>query len=153
MPSINLGNSDSTEASLSTCHFMPCKIVSACERARVSTYFTPTIQRKEAITDRPESSDQKLEIKDNTSAEDNNSNYLYTASFRGRPLQGRIVELPEGYVGSVIEAKSSERPSEGRKVIKTFNSFTYWNWDQVPTDNDTPVQALRWLKLSKAIHQ
>lgn len=68
---------------------------------------------------------------------------VLTASFRGRPLQGRKVNLPTGFKGCLV--------SRDGKISEKFNDFTYWNWDQLPKDDDKVVQAMKWLNLSEAL--
>ncbi|KAG9509973.1 Notchless protein-like 1, partial [Fragariocoptes setiger] len=101
------------------CHLIPCKIDSDCETAKVSTYFSPTIR---------------------SDSTPNTSEQFKTASFRGRPLQGRSVKLPNGYVGSILASPRTVSGITTRKAVKKFDEFTYWNWDAVPKSQDSPAQ-------------
>lgn len=59
---------------------------------------------------------------------------IQKSSFRGRPLLGRQIELPANCFGLTVQDK---------EVSGVFNKFTYWNWDQKPTNQDKIVQALK----------
>ncbi|XP_063995223.1 ribonuclease H2 subunit C [Diachasmimorpha longicaudata] len=109
-------------------HSMPCKIYGDTP-ANVSTYFTPYIRK----------SDDKH----------------YDASFRGYPLQGKVITVPEGYKGLVLhEQKKPANPKKERKFVSTggFSKFTYWNFDKLPSKNDTIVSALDWIDIAEALH-
>lgn len=103
------------------CHLMPCRIESDGSHVKAQEYFWPTIRPVETGLVHGEKS-------------------LLTASFRGRPLQGRKLSIPKGYKACVI----------GKKKI--FNEFTYWNWDELPNETDSVVKALQWIDIAKAIH-
>jgi len=118
------------ESEGSDVHLMPCKIHSDGS-ANVSGYFTPYIEKKK-------SDEGVLE-----------------ASFRGYPLQGSKVSIPDGYLGLVLgETKKPITETQPRNLSasKKFNSFTYWNWDHNPSTNDPAQLALDWLNVSKVIH-
>ena len=97
----------------------------------------------------------------------------YTASFRGRPLDGRTVKTPKGYSAFVIEGgggSSGHRAAAGTlhddgggdeevgKEIKMraagrFDRITVWNYDKPdghPQDN--PVsKAFQWLDIANIV--
>ena len=76
------------------------------------------------------------------------------ASFRGYPLQGLEVQLPEGYQGVVVEEIKKHLPEDLEKnasITKKFNSLTYWNWDCFPTKNDPYANISDWIDLSKVV--
>ncbi|XP_044752261.1 ribonuclease H2 subunit C [Coccinella septempunctata] len=82
-------------------------------------------------------------------------NELKYASFRGYPLIGKEIKLPEGYKGVVLH--ETIRPSvetQDRKfyILHTFNKFTYWNWGKIPSPNDALVQAIDWIDIAEALH-
>ena len=93
---------------VSTVHLMPCKIKCTCDQeegkelcrhpANVDTFLDPVI-RKIA----PEGSrDNGVECLDEG----------YSATFRGRPLSGRLVTVPDGYMGRVLSKRGLERHGE-----------------------------------------
>lgn len=77
-----------------------------------------------------------------------------SASFRGYPLKGKPLGLPEGYVGVVLhESVKPETEKCERKFYVTykFSKIHYWNWDKAPSDNDSIVQALQWMDIAEAV--
>jgi len=76
------------------------------------------------------------------------------SSFRGYPLMGKVIPLPNGY--RIIVAQETVKPvTEGAErnihVMHTFKSFTYWNWDKPPSLNDALISALDWIDVSEAV--
>ena len=70
-------------------------------------------------------------------------------SFRGRPMNGRKAELPDGYEISVLDkGKKNEIKAEkhGRPGL------TYWNLDKLPSDADALPQFRQWLTINEALH-
>ncbi|XP_015123723.1 ribonuclease H2 subunit C [Diachasma alloeum] len=79
----------------------------------------------------------------------------YDASFRGHPLHGKVISVPEGYKGLILyEQKKPANPKEARKFVSTggFSKFTYWNFDKLPSKNDAIVLALDWIDIAEAVH-
>lgn len=125
------------------CHLMPCRIEYNDSTIKAKEYFWPTIRFLKAGGDEEQGREKSLpEIKDDPDSP------TLTSSFRGRPLQGRKIVLPEGYKGHIVP-KSSKSNVE---ATKNFDEFTYWNWDQLPNNDDAVVKALQWINISKAIH-
>lgn len=86
----------------------------------------------------------------------NSTFYLFTgliASFRGYPLNGHIVNLPEGYKGLIL--KETAKPVSGNErtfhVTHTFQNITYWNWDKIPSKDDAFLSALDWVDIAEAV--
>ncbi|XP_078001232.1 ribonuclease H2 subunit C-like [Glandiceps talaboti] len=78
-----------------------------------------------------------------------------TSSLHGRGLNGKTIDLPEGYTGIILrEDKKPFLEDEDRhfKVTHRFQQFTYWNWDKVPSVNDTLSKAMAWPAIASAIH-
>nr|XP_018912765.1 PREDICTED: uncharacterized protein LOC109041060 [Bemisia tabaci] len=76
-------------------------------------------------------------------------------SFRGRPFSGKVINLPDSHCGVVfLETLKPKSLKAERKfhAIRNFRSFTYWNWDKLPSKNDPLMSALDWLDISEAIH-
>lgn len=125
---LNLKKEILTSEKEAVLHLIPCEI-HGDEPALVSSYFTPYIRKKD---------DEHL-----------------TTSFRGYPLEGRTVSLPQGYVGFVLhETKNLESESSERNLFATgkFSKFTYWNYDKLPSKNDALVAALEWIDIAEALH-
>lgn len=77
-----------------------------------------------------------------------------TGSFRGYPLRGKKVEIPKGYLGFVLhESIRPSREKDERKfyVVNNFNKLIFWNWDKVPSDNDSITQALQWVDIAETV--
>ncbi|XP_076332938.1 uncharacterized protein LOC143237493 [Tachypleus tridentatus] len=112
------------------CHSMPCHI-KCSGPALVSNFFTSCIEPDE-----------------------NNAGIL-KSSFRGRPLHGKEIQLPEGYVGVVVKNVDkivTDEPDKRFRMTGHFRKLTYWNWDQIPSQNDKFVKAAQWIKIAHAIH-
>ncbi|XP_046676663.1 ribonuclease H2 subunit C-like [Homalodisca vitripennis] len=123
---VHIQNSESIqEISEKSVHYIPCKI-HVDGSAKVSQYFLSSTNK-----------DGELE-----------------ASFRGHPLKGKIVELPKGYKGLILEEtiQRSEDQERTLHVTKTFSELTYWNWDKVPTKNDMFLAAMDWIDIADALH-
>ncbi|KAJ8929290.1 hypothetical protein NQ314_018045, partial [Rhamnusium bicolor] len=79
----------------------------------------------------------------------------FKGSFRGYPLRGKKVDMPEGYLGLVLhESIKPARDKDERKfyVINNFTNITFWNWDKIPSENDSIIQALQWIYVAEALH-
>lgn len=74
------------------------------------------------------------------------------ASFRGRPLFGSEIHLPEGYTGYVLDKPDGTIPEpQVFDVRQSFKSIKYWNLDRLPSKNDPIISALDWLDISKSV--
>lgn len=132
------------------CHLMPCLIEHKQQSVRAREYFWPTIRQLQAGGDNEQGRGERTGRQHQEQANDNqdqdSNNPILTASFRGRPLQGQKLKLPDGFKGYAI----GKGPNN--KCSKSFDEFTYWNWDELPTKADQVVKALRWVNLAKGIH-
>ncbi|KAG8224284.1 hypothetical protein J437_LFUL005089 [Ladona fulva] len=107
-------------------HLMPCRI-HAEGQYKITEYFKPYI--------------------------DNEKSDEMKASFRGRSLQGKVVHLPENYIGVVAQAgKSPDTETKNLFVTSTFASMTFWNWDKPPSKNDPFLKAMDWIEIAEALH-
>lgn len=136
-----LEGNDSVE--VAKCHLMPCKIEYNKQTVKALEYFEPTIKELKAGGDEELGREKLYHHDENENGQPRDKNPILTASFRGRPLQGRKVQLPDDYRGFLLCNGLTK---------KKFNEFTYWNWDEIPKDSDTVVKALGWVNISKAIH-
>ncbi len=81
-----------------------------------------------------------------------------TATLRGRPLDGQVQDLPEGFSCVVVQAGRGDGLGEDRerrrnlRAVKTAESFTAWNYDRVPSGQDQLRKALDYLKLAEVLH-
>ncbi|KAJ8308404.1 hypothetical protein KUTeg_013278 [Tegillarca granosa] len=129
---INTNSYSSVENDSTRCHLMPCEIQYDGE-AKATEYFEPSIRNK----DTPAGS-------------------FMTSSYRGRPLLGDVVKVPEGYVGIVVKETNkvyTEEEDRDLNVTHRFKEFVHWNLDKEPSDDDKIKQALQWINLSKVLHR
>ncbi|XP_074605496.1 uncharacterized protein LOC141858603 [Brevipalpus obovatus] len=129
MPNLTLSWSEVPTLETVVCDSIPCEIHHT-GKANTDKYFESTVS---------------------SSKEDSKR---LNASFRGRPLNGIRVDLPDQFTGLVCnKEKANKRNDIKLNAIKEFHTLTLWNYDCKPTENDTAVQALKWLEVSSAIHQ
>lgn len=106
---------------------MPCKILADCD-AKVSEYFDNYVKNEDEIL---------------------------KSSFRGYPLRGIKLKVPEDYVGIMLqETIRPSRENDERKfyVVGEFCEITHWNWDKKPSVNDPFAQALQWIDIAEVLH-
>lgn len=132
--------------SFAQCHLMPCRIEHQELSVKATEYFHPTIRLLGAGDDDNDQGRNK-ETYDSKEANGNDDPIL-AASFRGRPLHGRKVTLPDGFRGHVV----GKDPRSILIPTKKFREFTYWNWDALPRKEDEIIKSLQWIEISKAIH-
>ncbi|XP_077210680.1 uncharacterized protein LOC143846145 [Tasmannia lanceolata] len=84
------------------------------------------------------------------------------ASFRGRKLQGASIPLPEGYCGFVLErmnsgkrkdSEISEENSNCWEARANFQNITYWNHDNLPSNDDAFPRFFHWFSVANALHK
>ncbi|XP_075044754.1 ribonuclease H2 subunit C [Mixophyes fleayi] len=76
-------------------------------------------------------------------------------SFRGRTLRGQDVAVPAGYMGIILKEDDkpcSEEEDRSLTVRSTFQSFTQWNLETVPSADDVLVMSLAWPKIASMVH-
>ena len=79
----------------------------------------------------------------------------FKASYRGRPLLGKKIEIPPSYKGYIANKKRdtfSDHQEQTLYVEKSFDSFTLWNLETPPTSNDVLVKSLDWLEVANVLH-
>ena len=114
---------NSKSDSKTVCHSIPCKVDSDGS-ANVDKYFEPTIRQSE---------------KDSS---------VLLSSFRGRPLVGRQIDLPQNSSAFLIkESKNGEFVANDK-----FDQIIHWNLDKTPSESDTLPQVVQWIQVSEAIH-
>lgn len=130
------------------CHLMPCLIEYDKTTVNAKEYFWPTIKEMKEGGDEDQGRDRKVGNDANTRQQNNDpKNPILTASFRGRPLQGKKLDLPESYQAQVV-INNSDRS----KTTKSIKELYYWNWDEIPNKDDKVVKALQWIELAKVMH-
>lgn len=77
---------------------------------------------------------------------------LWRATFRGKPMTGLKVPMPDGYTGLLCHSEDGGgdfvADADRGQVVK---DVMYWNWDRVPTDDDPLLAALCWTRVSEAM--
>ncbi|EDV23685.1 Ribonuclease H2 subunit C [Trichoplax sp. H2] len=119
---------DFSERKCAKLHLLPCTI-DYNGQANIDSYFEPTIKKN---------------------GED------LSATYRGRPLCGAKMEVPDNYIGCVL--KETQKPfgeDEDRrlKISSHFKELTYWNLDNRTSVNDKLQKAILWTKIATAIHK
>ncbi|VDI46855.1 ribonuclease H2 subunit C-like [Mytilus galloprovincialis] len=110
-------------------HLLPCEI-SYNGQAKVEEYFASSINQ------------------------DKESKGL-TSTFRGRPLDGEVKEVPSGYTGIILkETRKAYTDEEERKLIAThkFSNFHFWNLDKKTSQEDKLHQVLDWMEIANVLH-
>ncbi|KAL9956770.1 hypothetical protein ACROYT_G038303 [Oculina patagonica] len=131
-----------SQAAVSSCpessrvHLMACEIDHDGE-APVSSYFDTSV-REEATNSGVQNGEKAL-----------------SASFRGRGLNGCVVNLPAGYTGYVMKEEKRPFTDEEDRMMKPthkFSQLTYWNLETPPSNNDAVVKAMQWINIASALH-
>ncbi|XP_039762588.1 ribonuclease H2 subunit C [Pararge aegeria] len=109
-------------------HYIPCQ-VEEDGPANVSEYFEPYVV--------------------------DNGNGELSATFRGHPMDGVKMSLPDGYRAVIVEEGKrplSEDAERKFQVSGGFKEIIYWNWDKKPSRNDNLAKSLVWMDIAEAIH-
>lgn len=67
---------------------------------------------------------------------------------------GKVVNVPEDYVGIVFHETcrpASQKDERKFFPVHQFDKFVNWNWDKIPSKNDTIRQALDWIDIADAV--
>ncbi|KAJ2877888.1 hypothetical protein FB639_003584 [Coemansia asiatica] len=130
-----------SDNSCGSLHLLPCAI-KYNGPAKTETYFLP------------------IEQPDGT----------YEASFRGRQLFGRKINIPDLYSGHVVmetaiptnthdsafESEITDEPeTEQRELltVENFDELMVWEHDRVPAvDDDEFIASLEWIDIAASIH-
>ncbi|KAH8300312.1 hypothetical protein KR044_012726 [Drosophila immigrans] len=78
-------------------------------------------------------------------------NGVLTNALRGYPLLGRRESVPKGYKGLVLQETDPNQADRQLRLTGTFEDFTYWNYDKVPSKGDGYQQALVMLEVAGAV--
>lgn len=114
-------------------HHLPCKIHYDGD-ANIGRYFYANVKSVNSET---------------VSNSTNSQTEKFTSSIRGRPLNGKLVSLPQDTIGVVFDTSNIDR----WKSVETFNKVLHWVLDSNPDEESTGVQgALSWMTISKAVH-
>lgn len=80
---------------------------------------------------------------------------ILKTSFRGYPLRGNKIKVPEEYVGLMLHETirpSTEKDERKFYIVGGFSEITFWNWDKSPIVNNSLAQSLQWIEIAEALH-
>ena len=158
-----MGGSESASAksvkiNKSAVHLLPCRIHHD-GFARVSEYFHPQLvsSAERGSTGESVKEESAEELDEDEEKERKRKGGLLEASFHGRRLVGKTVELPEGVTGVVLRqqvggARGANSVSNFAATENVFDEFVYWNHDIQPTDQDHVPKSFQWFQVAKALH-
>lgn len=148
-PAINANDDEQPDCPDSTrtpqlMHLLPCKILPHALNDDQQTFSAPVTQYFCPYTV--------------PTSDGENDTAVWHASFRGRPLTGVQLDMPDGYVGILYNRKVN--PTDSAATIKlpaddanseVIQQMMYWNWDRVPTREDPFLAAYDWIRISEAM--
>ncbi len=80
---------------------------------------------------------------------------LEESSFRGRPLIGEKLKIPDNFklvfVKEGVTGISDEENVKKFQILGESDQFQYWNLDGEPSESDGVKKALKWLEISKVL--
>ncbi|XP_034102862.1 uncharacterized protein LOC132791517 [Drosophila nasuta] len=76
---------------------------------------------------------------------------ILSNALRGYPLLGKRESVPKGYKGLVLQETDENQADRQLRLTGTFQDFTYWNYDKVPSKGDGYQQALVMLEVAEAL--
>ncbi|XP_066947229.1 ribonuclease H2 subunit C [Macrobrachium rosenbergii] len=121
--------------------YLPCSIEHNGD-ADVAKYFTKYVT-EETVANEGDEEEEEEEEK------------VLHGVFRGYPLTGNVLPIPEGYTGVVLKETRPGLNSEEPRTLKAvcqFKKFTFWNWDRKPSRGDKYQQAMDWAEIADLIH-
>uniref|UniRef100_A0A1I8M8C6 Uncharacterized protein n=1 Tax=Musca domestica TaxID=7370 RepID=A0A1I8M8C6_MUSDO len=83
-------------------------------------------------------------------------NGFLTNALRGYPLQGEIKKVPANITGVVLQETRKPLDEEAERILRvkgTFEEFTYWNYDKIPSASDGYTQALQIVQLADVLSE
>ena len=69
-------------------------------------------------------------------------------------VQGCNFEIPKPYKGFVLQESQTRLDEDSERHFKTagtFESFTYWNYDKVPSNGDALKQTLQFIPIANEL--
>lgn len=101
----------------------------------------------------PEYFESQLKFQNNINTD--NTGHFKT-SFRGRPLNGKTITLPENYTFAKVTKEETESHlgnGECDLVASGFtDSVTYWNLDRIPSSSDPMPQVVDFINFAQDVH-
>eukprot|EP01132_Coremiostelium_polycephalum_P007656 gene7656-9419_t len=123
--SINISIDKYADIEESILHHLPCTIIHN-GYAKVSNYFI--VKNKDV-----------------------NGKSIFESRLRGIKLYGDTIKVPQNFKGYIFRTEQ-DTPNKW-ETLSTFNSFTYWNRESIPSDLDKQQQVIKSLNIFSKIHQ
>lgn len=144
-------------------YFRPYTAVTATAVSDVEAEFAVTTAKANSVDTTATKSDpvdvtaiaNTSNITDKADPVDNTK--LWNATFRGKPLTGIKLEMPNGFVGVMCSVSNNkDNQVSVLDADLTVDSgatqeLMFWNWDRVPTREDPLLAAFDWVPLSEAM--
>ncbi|KAL6067458.1 hypothetical protein QOT17_008857 [Balamuthia mandrillaris] len=138
---------------VSRLELLPCTIHEDVKDAPIDSYF----RIEEAYSDSATSS-----ASSSSSSSSLSGGSIKRSCFRGIELLGQRLNLPPSCSGWIVAEKEVDEwdvrsaASNNNKewiVAGRFSSFTYWNRETLPSEQDLPPQWMMWTRLANSIHK
>lgn len=95
---------------------------------------------------------QNVPIFDYFDSQFNTNDERLNVSFRGRPMNGQLVQLSKNFSFAVIDPIEGEKNDNTVVARRLVDEAYCWNMDKIPSSNDSMPQILNWINLAKDIH-
>ena len=128
-------------------HWIPCE-VDYTGAANVNSFFDSIVRAEEE-----KDQQQYKETKNQGGDADNSKTERVIGSFRGRPLKGMRIQLPDDFCGLTLKTSQLNEDKPTLVACEKFKQLIHWNWDQESTVNDPEREALQWLHVSERLHE
>lgn len=70
-------------------------------------------------------------------------------------MKGVEIKLPDNIQGVIARENDKLAIDDAERVLKfngKFDKFMYWNYDKIPSENDSYRKALHWLKVAEDVN-
>lgn len=131
---IHINGDETQQGQQQQLHLINCKLEKSQVDLKIDQFFT---------------SQMKLASNNAGSKGKAKSSSEMKVSFRGRPLNGKKVQLPKGFVFAQMCKSENKNTLIASNISK---EMTYWNLDKMPSSSDPVPQMFQWLQLSADIH-
>ncbi|KAL6063927.1 hypothetical protein QOT17_011234 [Balamuthia mandrillaris] len=135
---------------VSRLELLPCTIHEDVKDAPIDSYFRIEEASSDSATPSASSSSSAL----------SGGGSIKRSCFRGIELLGQRLDLPPSCAGWIVAEKEVDEwdvrsaASNNNKewiVAGRFSSFTYWNRETLPSEQDLPPQWMMWTQLANSV--
>lgn len=84
------------------------------------------------------------------------ANGYMKATFRGRPLDGHVVTVPDGYKLHLLKERQAGLGDPQKKTFEVhgaIDKLTVWNLDKEPSEKDPIKRAINWTRIAQALDE